>query len=213
MRGPKEEKMRTYLAMAVLLAFLTVCGAQAEEAKKVETKGPPMLATLHIIQVSDAQFKKLDGIQKTNSEIPGRVLQTLEVTTVRDMPSLVHMGEKWPIVYYDPRAQQFQVQYVDIGGKLDLTCRDGGNQTWDVEIRPEISSVYRIDVPADSQRLDFYPETMVLIAETTIKALKFGETSVFAKSTGRAAKTYLEAMGLPAENSSLIYTLKLEPQQ
>ena len=205
--------MRNYLAMAMLLALFAVCGAQAQEAKKVETKGPPMLATLHVVQVSEAQFKKLDGIQKTNSEIQGRVLQTLEVMTVRDMPSLVHVGEKWPLVYYDPRAEQFQVQYVDVGGKLDLTCRDAGNQTWNVEIRPELSSIYRIDVPEDSGRLNFYPETMVLIAETTIEGLKFGETSVFAKSTGRAAKTYLESTGLSTENSNLLYTLKLEPQQ
>ena len=94
-----------------------------------------------------------------------------------------------------------------------VTCRDAGNQTWNVDIRPEISSVYRIDVPEDSGRLNFYPETMVLIAETTIESLKFGETSVFAKSTGRAAQTYLESTGLPTENSNLIYTLKLEPQQ
>ncbi len=205
--------MRNYLAMAVLITLFVVCGAQAEETKKEETKGPPMLATLHIIQVSDAQFKKLDGVQKTSSEIQGRVLQSLEVMTVRDTPSIVHLGEKWPLVYYDPRAEQFQVQYVDVGGKFDITCRDAGNRTWNVDIRPEISSIFRIDVPADSQRLDFYPETMVLIAETTIEALKFGETSVFAKTTGRAAKTYLESTGLSTENSNLIYTLKLEPQQ
>ena len=204
--------MRFYLAMTALLAVFAVCGAQAEETKPIESKGAPMLATLHIVQVSDAQLQKLEGVQKTTSEIKGRVLQSLEVLTVKGEPCLVHLGEKWPIVWYDPRSEQFQIQYVDIGGKVDLTCREAGSGAWNVEIRPEISATYKINVPGDPQRLEVYPETTVLIAESRIDGLKFGETSVFAKISGRAAKTYLESMGLPTDNPNLLYTLKLEPQ-
>ncbi|MFA5508285.1 MAG: hypothetical protein WC314_13970 [Vulcanimicrobiota bacterium] len=203
--------MKNYLALLALLLALAV-GAHAEEADGRLTRGPSMLATLNIVQISDSQLKKLEGVQKTNTEIPGKVLQSLEVMTIEGMASLVHLGEKWPIIYYDPRAEQFQIQYVDFGGKLDLTCKESGPNGWKVEIRPEISALYEIEQMGDVQRLEVYPKTTVLIAESTIQDLKFGETSVFAKITGRAAQSYLEAMGLPSDNANLLYTLRLEPQ-
>jgi hypothetical protein len=202
--------MKKQQAMALLIAvFMVMVGAQAEETK-AKNRGAPILATLNIIQVSDSQLEKLDGVQKTSSAVQGRVLQSLELMTVPDHPSLLMLGEKWPIVYFDHRAEQFQIQYVDIGGKLDLTCRSAGADAWNVEIRPEASAMNEIDLPGDPRDLEVYPKTTVLVAETNIVNLKFGETSVFAKITGRAARSYLEAMGLPAGNPNVLYTLRLE---
>lgn len=204
--------MRENWALMVLLVAILAGGVQAEEKKEEEVRGAPMLATLNIIQVSNSQLQKLEGVKKTGSEIEGKVLQSLEIVTVKDQACLVHLGEKWPLVYYDPRAEQFQIQYVDVGGKLDVTCRESGQGSWNVEIRPEASAVYEIKVFGDPQRMETYPNTTVLIAETNIENLKFGETSLFAKITGRAAKAYLDSMGLPSANPNLLYTLKLEAQ-
>ena len=202
--------MKKRQAIALLIAvFMVMVSAQAEETKS-KNRGAPLLATLNIIQVSDSQLEKLDGVQKTNSGIQGKVLQSLELMTVQDMPSLLMLGEKWPIIYFDHRAEQFQIQYVDIGGKLDMTCRPAGANAWNVEIRPEASALNEIDLPGDPRDLEVYPKTTVLIAETHIKNLKFGETSIFAKITGRAARSYLEAMGLPSSNPNVLYTFRLE---
>ena len=204
--------MKKQQAMALLVAmFMAITGAQAQETK-AKNRGAPILAILNIVQVSDSQLAKLDGVQKTSSKIDGRVLQSLEIVTVKDMPTLLMLGEKWPIIYYDPRAEQFQVQYVDIGGKLDVTCRQAEAKQWDVEIRSEVSDIKEIDIAGDSKNLEVYPMAKVLIAETHIKNLKFDETSVFAKITGRAARSYLEAMGIPTGNPNVLYTLRLEQQ-
>jgi type II secretory pathway component GspD/PulD (secretin) len=37
------------------------------------------------------------------------------------MPASLLIGQTYPIVYYDPKAGQFQAQFIDIGVKMNIT--------------------------------------------------------------------------------------------
>lgn len=50
-----------------------------------------------------------------------QLLADPRVSALDNMPATILIGQTYPIVYYDPRAGQFQAQFVDIGVKMNLT--------------------------------------------------------------------------------------------
>lgn len=50
-----------------------------------------------------------------------QLLADPRVSALDNMPATILVGQTYPIVYYDPRAGQFQAQFVDIGVKMNLT--------------------------------------------------------------------------------------------
>jgi len=49
-----------------------------------------------------------------------KVLASPRISALSGKTATLHIGDKYPIVYYDPRAGQYQVIYVDIGIKLTV---------------------------------------------------------------------------------------------
>ena len=82
----------------------------------------------------------------------------------------IHIGDKFPIVYFDPRAGQFQVNYVDIGIKLDVTANVKQDGYVVCKILPEVSTLVEL---VNNQ----YPRTAVRKV-TTDARIKDGETLV-----------------------------------
>jgi type IV pilus assembly protein PilQ len=58
-------------------------------------------------------FSSALNLQITQGE--ARVLASPRVATLSGHAATLHIGDKYPIVYYDPRAGQYQVIYVEIG--------------------------------------------------------------------------------------------------
>jgi type IV pilus assembly protein PilQ len=73
-------------------------------------------------------------------------------------------------VYFDPRAGQFQVQYVDIGIKLDVTSTVKADGYVLIDVRPEVSTLLEL---INNQ----YPRTAVRIIETKMR-VKDGDTII-----------------------------------
>ncbi len=99
-----------------------------------------------------------------------KILASPRVASISGKESLIHIGDKYPIVYFDPRAGQFQVQYVDIGIKLDVTSNVKADGYVVVNIRPEVSTLLEL---INNQ----YPRTAVRIIETEMR-VKDGDTIV-----------------------------------
>lgn len=104
------------------------------------------------------------------SQNEAKILASPRIASISGKPSLVHIGDKFPIVYFDPRAGQFQVQYVDIGVKLDVTSTVKADGYIMCEVRPEVSTLVEL---VNNQ----YPRTAVRIIETTMR-IKDGDTMV-----------------------------------
>lgn len=108
------------------------------------------------------------SMQVTSGE--AKVLASPRVATISGKQATLHIGEKYPIVYYDPRAGQYQVIYVDIGIKLTVkpTISDDGYIL--TEIQPTVSNLLEL---INQQ----YPRTAERSADVTVR-VKDGNTIV-----------------------------------
>jgi type II secretory pathway component GspD/PulD (secretin) len=50
-----------------------------------------------------------------------QLLADPKVSALDNMPADLLIGQTYPIVYYDPKAGQFQAQFIDIGVKMNIT--------------------------------------------------------------------------------------------
>lgn len=101
-----------------------------------------------------------------------KVLASPKLTCKSGEEASVHIGEKYPIVYYDPRAGQYQVQYQDIGTKVQLTPRVLPDGYVELKINPDISNLLDL---VNQQ----YPRTANRTANVTLR-VKDGDTMVLA---------------------------------
>ena len=99
-----------------------------------------------------------------------KVLASPRVASQSGTEAQIHIGDKFPIVYFDPRAGQFQVNYVDIGIKLDVTATVKSDGYVICKILPEVSTLVEL---VNNQ----YPRTAVRKI-TTDARIKDGETLV-----------------------------------
>ncbi len=110
------------------------------------------------------------SIQFLVQQNEAKILASPRVASISGEDSLIHIGDKYPIVYFDPRAGQFQVQYVDIGIKLDVTSNVKADGHVVIDVRPEVSTLLEL---INNQ----FPRTSVRIIETKMR-VKDGDTII-----------------------------------
>ena len=104
------------------------------------------------------------------SQNEAKILASPRVAALSGVPALIHVGDKFPIVFFDPRAGQFQVQYVDIGIKLDVTSTVKADGFVQMKVRPEVSTLVEL---VNNQ----FPRTAVRTIETEMR-VKDGDTFI-----------------------------------
>lgn len=110
------------------------------------------------------------SIQFLVQQNEAKILASPRVASISGEESLIHIGDKYPIVYFDPRAGQFQVQYVDIGIKLDVLSEVKSDGYIVIDVRPEVSTLLEL---INNQ----FPRTSVRIIETKMR-VKDGDTII-----------------------------------
>ncbi len=91
-----------------------------------------------------------------------KVLASPRVAALDGEKATIHIGDKYPIVYYDPRAGQYQVIYVDIGIKLEVTPKISPDGYISTQINTSVSDLREL---INNQ----YPRTTERTAELTIR--------------------------------------------
>jgi type II secretory pathway component GspD/PulD (secretin) len=132
--------------------------------------GPPTYTQLAISEFARSPFVIASSINFLVTQGEAKVLASPRIATISDKESLIHIGDKFPIVYFDPRAGQFQVQYVDIGIKLDVKPSVKADGYIVCDIRPEVSTLVEL---VNNQ----YPRTAVRTVQTLMR-VKDGDTVV-----------------------------------
>ncbi len=200
---------------ALLLGALVACsgpalseGTDTPPAAGLEV---PLLVRLEIREVSDAELATLKSQGgRIQGPVPGRLLQAVDNLSVSGQDTLVHLGKKHPIVYYDPRASQFQVQYVDTGLKLDVRCRTTDGQSFSIDTRPELGIVIGSRTGDPDELHGTYPTTRVFISETVLDHVIPGETLLLGRLGGAQAEELLRVIGRQPAAKHLIATFTLE---
>lgn len=199
--------MKKQLAsIALLLGLVLTLVLQASAQDNNPQSSVPIVAKFGLYQLSDAQMKKVKDSRVVTKPV-GKKLHGMELLTRTEAACLLHLGSKWPIVYYDPRAEQFQVQYVDIGMKLDLTIKGEREGVFNVNIRPETSTMKKLLAKGE---LSAYPETFPFVIESRMPGMAWDQTVVLGYVSGLSARTFLSNEGLDTQNDNIVYTLRLE---
>jgi len=118
-----------------------------------------------------------------------KILATPRVAVISGKEANVHVGDKYPIVYFDPRAGQNQVIYVDIGVELKVKPTIGPDGYITTEIAPKVSD--------QTGLIDKYPITSERTASTTLR-VKNGETIILGgllKTTGNKTVSKVPLLG------------------
>lgn len=110
------------------------------------------------------------SIQFLVTQNEAKILAAPRIAALSGEEALIHIGDKYPIVYFDPRAGQFQVQYVDIGIKLDVTSTVKADGYIVCDVRPEVSTMLEL---INNQ----YPRTAVRLVQTKMR-VKDGDTII-----------------------------------
>ena len=157
--------------------------------------------TLQVVKSPSPLSRKVFDNKSWYSKVDSQAFQVigeLVFDTRFGKDSLQHVGRKMPIVYKDPRADGYQVQYTDHGIKCDVTVNELTGGLLKVQIRPEMSKAAPNKVFPD--RVD------AMIAETTL-VMRRGQTVILSSSRGILNRTFFNER-LSAEDT-VMFVLSL----
>lgn len=197
--------------LGLLLSLLPQAWAQEPVKAAKAEKMIPVVYHFEIMEVSDQTWAKLQKAPgPSKAKVEGKLLQSVDLMSVTGVECLTMLGHKNPIIYYDPRALQFQIQFVDIGFKLDVVARSAGPDAFSVTSRHEFSAAHAVRTEGDGVQKTSYPQTSVFIAEAKVPSLNYGDTVVLGRASGPSAVRQLSQLGRPTTSKNLVATLRLE---
>lgn len=98
-----------------------------------------------------------------------KVLGAPRIATVNDKQASIQLGQRVPVVYFDPRAGLYQVQYIDVGVILNITPHISPDGYITVHVNPTVSEVTGF--------VQNFPQLETRQADTTVR-VKNGQTIV-----------------------------------
>lgn len=204
---------------AGLLALLLLTGGVAAQTpatppSESQSKATPIpvLFRLSYWEVDDATLKAIVGKMRiAPADLKtARRIQTSEVLSVSGAETLVHLGRKDPIVYYDPRYTQFQIQYVDTGMKLDVRWRTSGPKEPALELRQELAMLSSFQTLGGRDPDSKYPQTEAFINEAVVPNVKLGDMLFLGHSSGVETAGFVRLLSPSPKLANLIATIEME---
>ena len=152
--------------------FGVFAGASGQPITFTETFAGAATSTpsLAIAPFTRTQFVLGASLQMLVTRNDAKVIATPRIMTQSGKDAQVLIGDKFPIVYFDPRAGQFQVQYVDIGTKLVVKPVVSADGFVTCDLAPEVSVLKSL---INNQ----YPRTAVTTVRTNVR-VRDGDTII-----------------------------------
>ena len=98
-----------------------------------------------------------------------KLLANPRITTMDGLQANIHLGDRIPLVYYDPRAGLYQATYIDVGVVLTITPIVNGDGYITTQVVPEVSAVTNF--------IQNFPQVTTRTASTTVR-VKDGDTII-----------------------------------
>lgn len=98
-----------------------------------------------------------------------KILANPRIATMNKKEATIHIGERIPLVYYDPRAGLYQAQYIDVGVVLKVTPVITPDGYVEMKLNPQVSE--------PGEFIQNFPRIKTRSAETYVR-VKNGETIV-----------------------------------
>jgi len=130
--------------------------------------GPPFNDIgIHAFTRSEFQLNATINYMLTSGQ--SKILANPRITTMDGLAANIHLGDRIPLVYYDPRAGLYQATYIDVGVVLNVTPVVNGDGYITTLITPEVSAV--------SGFIQNFPQVKTRTASTTVR-VKDGDTII-----------------------------------
>lgn len=189
--------MKNVWAQTMLLAALATPALAADAPPADSGKAETVVVRVEILALGDGAASALYG----KSLLPGgyrgdrgKTIQSTEIMMQTSKESLIHLGRKYAITYFDPRASQFQVQYIDTGMKVDVTVTPAASGGYRLENYNEVSDVETLRTGGNPVTAS-YPQTNVFSSHTDKTGVNIGDSLVLGTMEGPAAQRCLKAIG------------------
>ena len=191
--------MKSIWAPCVLLALGVLAGPT--RAAEVPTyRSLPIVVRVDLLQMSDATAQNLAGQSRLPRDLLAggagvRVLHSSELLQLSGVSCRFSIGEKYPIVYYEPKATQFQIQYVDVGMKLDVRC-EATEGDFLIDANPEMSAIVATHTVGNPPSAS-YPETVMFRVVNQVPHVRYGESVIVGRIHGPSAHRLMQSSHLP----------------
>jgi len=152
-----------------------------------------------------------DNLQNLIDSKKAREIETLRFPLENNRESLFFIGNKFPITYFDPKATQYQIIFVDVGIKFIIKPDIGSDEKVSFWIKSSIASTedYKKEIERDT--VFYYPSTMNTDYNQQSPRLKNGESVIISDSSGFLVEHFLKGAGgekaLYSKGSRLIFAL------
>jgi hypothetical protein len=160
-----------YPLLPLLLTLATLAPVLAQES------APSIEYTL-VLSSRPPKSRLMDNATWAREAGQAKVLDRASCATNWGRESYTFMGRKLPITFFDPRAEASQVQYTDVGFKMECKPRQRKDGRIDLELRMERSQLLEANA-----RNAFVAESSLVVGR--------GQTAVLATTHGLATSTYL----------------------
>lgn len=135
---------------------------------------PPTANSLNLNNIGFHAFVR-DNIRLTSIlhwlvlQNKAKVLGAPRIATINNKEASIQLGDRIPIVYFDPRAGLYQAQYIDVGVILKITPTISPDGSITMHVNPQVSEV--------TSFVQNFPQLSTRQADTTLR-VKNGETIV-----------------------------------
>jgi hypothetical protein len=177
--------MKLLSKLSILALLLAAPAARAQETPKDTYL---VTAQLYRVAAVNKQLARAGVVEPGTWEKrvhagQAQLLESGSVQSALDKESLTHVGSKVPIAYFDPRVSGYQVQYVDIGFKIDSKAHQlyDGRLTLDCRVERSFMVDNNSTVPASE-----------VITEQSELVMKADQEVAITASRGPLLATYLK---------------------
>ena len=125
----------------------------------------------------------------------GRSLETLRFLVQNNQETITSIGHKFPITYFDPKASQYQIVFVDVGMRFIIRPVITPENRLNIDIKASLSTIedYRQEIERDTAF--YFPSVKTIDTNLSIPGMKNGETVIISNLQGLSLEDVLKDMG------------------
>ncbi len=161
--------------------------------------------------IGDKSILPSDVLQNLIDSKKAREIETLRFQLENNLESYFFIGNKFPITWFDSKATQYQIIFVDVGIKFIIKPEIGSDEKMSFWIKSSIASTedYKKEIERDT--VFYYPSTMNTDYNQQSPRLKNGESVIISDASGFLVEHFLKESGgkdaLYSKGSRLIFAL------
>ena len=194
-------------------------GPKTPNAAEVQKETRPLWMTISVFSlteegagvVGDKMSLTAENLRRLREIRGTRELQRASFLAYCDAASGIFTGNKFPVTFYDSKASQYQVIFVDVGMKFMVRTQSGADGRLNITVNSTVSSIedYRQEIERDT--VFYFPSVKNSLIDQSFKGIRNDETVILSALRGSSVESMLRDIGtqegFTLNGSTLMITL------